>query len=153
VIANGNVVDAETALAYHRQTGAAGLMVGRGAIRNPWIFARIATAFSGKEPTSPTRRDLLDYIRELSEELAREHPDFDPILHIQRMKKTLIYICEGIDPDFEREIRRMRTPEEFEALSREHLDNPEALKPLPPADSRIFCGFAELLTAQAERPL
>jgi tRNA-dihydrouridine synthase C len=153
VIANGNVVDAETALAYHRQTGAAGLMVGRGAIRNPWIFARIAAAFSGKEPTSPTRRDLLDYIRELSEELAREHPDFDPILHIQRMKKTLIYICEGIDPDFEREIRRMRTPEEFEALSREHLDNPEALKPLPPADSRIFCGFAELLTAQAERPL
>lgn len=153
VIANGNVVDAETALAYHRQTGAAGLMVGRGAIRNPWIFARIAAAFSGKELTSPTRRDLLDYIRELSEELAREHPDFNPVLHIQRMKKTLIYICEGIDPYFEQAIRRMKTPAEFEALCQEHLDRPERLKPLPPGDSRIFCGFTELLTAQAERPL
>ena len=146
VIANGNVVDAETALAYHRQTGAAGLMIGRGAIRNPWIFARIAAAFSGNEPPEPTRRDLLAYIRELSVELAREHPDFDPLLHIQRMKKTLIYICEGIDPDFEREIRRMKTPAEFENLCREHLDSPEALKPLPPGDSRIFCGFTELLS-------
>lgn len=145
VIANGNVVDAETALAYHRKTGAAGLMVGRGAIRNPWIFARIAAAFSGTEAPEATRRDLLDYIRELSEELAREHPDFDPLLHIQRMKKTLIYICEGIDPVFEQAIRRMKTPAEFEALCREQLDSPEALSPLPPGDSRVFCGFTELL--------
>ena len=150
VIANGNVVDAETALAYHRKTGAAGLMVGRGAIRNPWIFAHIAAAFSGIEPPEPTRRDLWDYIRELSEELAREHPDFDPILHIQRMKKTLIYICEGIDPVFEREIRRMKTPAEFEALCREHLDRPDALNPLPPGESRIFCGFEDLLGGSAE---
>ena len=149
VIANGNVVDADTALAYHRQTAAAGLMVGRGAIRNPWIFALIAAAFAGKEAPSPTRRDLLDYIRELSEELAREHPDFDPLLHIQRMKKTLIYICEGIDANFEREIRRMKTPAEFEALCREHLDRPDSLTPLPPRDSRIFCGFGELLERDA----
>ena len=149
VIANGNVVDAKTALAYHHQTAAAGLMVGRGAIRNPWIFALIAAAFAGKEAPSPTRRDLLDYIRELSEELAREHPDFDPLLHIQRMKKTLIYICEGIDANFEREIRRMKTPAEFEALCREHLDRPDSLTPLPPRDSRIFCGFGELLERDA----
>ena len=145
VIANGNVVDAETALSYHRMTGAAGLMVGRGAIRNPWIFAQISAAFSGSETPVPTRRVLLDYIRELSEELAREAPNFDPLLHIQRMKKTLIYICEGIDPDFEREIRRMKTPQDFESLCRERLDSSERLKPLPPQDSRIFCGFKELL--------
>ena len=150
VIANGNVVDAKTALAYHRQTAAAGLMVGRGAIRNPWIFDRIAAAFSEKETPNPTHRDLLDYIRELSEELAREHPDFDPLLHIQRMKKTLIYICEGIDANFEREIRRMKTPAEFEALCRDYLDRPDALTSLPPSDSRIFCGFKDLLTKPSE---
>lgn len=150
VIANGNVVDAETALAYRRKTGAAGLMVGRGAIRNPWIFDHIAAAFSGGATAEPTRRDLLGYIRELSEELAREHPDFDPLLHIQRMKKTLIYICEGIDPAFERTIRRMKTPAEFEALCREYLDRPETLDPLPPFDSRVFCGFPDLLAKPAE---
>lgn len=38
VIANGNVIDVETGLAYFAKTAAAGLMIGRGAIRNPWIF-------------------------------------------------------------------------------------------------------------------
>jgi tRNA-dihydrouridine synthase C len=145
VIANGNVVDPETALSYFQKTSAAGLMVGRGAIRNPWIFGQIESAFSGSKIPQPTRRDLMGYIMELSEELAREHPAYDPLAHIQRMKKTLIYICEGIDPGFEQSIRRMKTPEEFEALCREHLDRPEVLPPLPPAESRIFCGFGDLL--------
>jgi len=39
----------------------------------------------------------------------------------------------------------MKTPAEFEALCREQLDSPEALSPLPPGDSRVFCGFTELL--------
>lgn len=153
VIANGNIVDTGTALAYHRKTGAAGLMVGRGAIRNPWIFARIAATYYGIETPEPTRRDLLAYIRELSEELAREAPNFVPLLHIQRMKKTLIYICEGIDPLFERAIRRMKTPAEFEDLCREYLDRADVLTPLPPGDSYVFCGFADLLSETGENRL
>lgn len=153
VIANGNIVDTGTALAYHRKTSAAGLMIGRGAIRNPWIFARITAAYSGIETPAATRRDLLDYIRELSEELAREAPNFVPLLHIQRMKKTLIYICEGIDPLFERAIRRMKTPAEFEDLCREHLDSADVLTPLPPCDSHVFCGFTDLLSETGENRL
>ena len=45
VIANGNVVDVATGLAYLEKTGAAGLMIGRGAIRNPWIFAQLDAVF------------------------------------------------------------------------------------------------------------
>jgi tRNA-dihydrouridine synthase len=149
VIANGNVVDPGTALSYFHKTSAAGLMVGRGAIRNPWLFAQMESAFSGGAMPQPTRRDLMGYILELSEELAREHPAYDPLAHVQRMKKTLIYICEGIGADFEQAIRRMKTPEEFEALCREHLDHSEILSPLPPAESRIFCGFRDLLRQDA----
>ena len=145
VVANGNVVDPETALSFHSQTAAAGLMVGRGAIRNPWIFAQIAAAFRGEAPNRPSFRDLLGYIMELSDELAREHPDFDALLHVQRMKKTLVYICEGIDPEFEHAIRRMKTQEEFSSLCHRHLDSPEPIDSLPPQESRIFCGFGDLL--------
>jgi tRNA-dihydrouridine synthase len=145
VIANGNIVDPATALAFHGKTGACGLMIGRGAIRNPWLFGQIAAAFLGEPAVSPSFRDLLDYIMELSEELAREHPDFDPLLHVQRMKKTLVYICDGIAPEFEHAIRRMRTPLEFEQLCREHLDRANLLPILPPGESRVFCGFGELL--------
>lgn len=147
VIANGNVVDASTALAFHKKTRAAGLMIGRGAIRNPWIFSQIKAALAGHTPAPKTRRDLLDYIHELSEELAAEHPAFDPLLHVQRMKKTLIYICEGLDADFENAIRRMKTPAEFTALCANHLENDSPLPLSPPAQSRIFCGFGELLSS------
>ncbi len=145
VIANGNVVDPATALAFHEKTGAAGLMVGRGAIRNPWLFGQIAAAFTGTSAPAPTLRDLLEYIMELSTELAREHPDFKPLLHVQRMKKTLVYICDGIDTEFEHAIRRMKTPAEFEALCRAHLDSSDPLPSMPPTESRVFCGFSELL--------
>ncbi len=145
VIANGNVVDSATALSFHEKTSAAGLMVGRGAIRNPWLFGQIQSAFHGKPIAIPTHRDLLEYIMELSEELAREHPDFNPLLHVQRMKKTLIYICDGIGTEFEDAIRRMKTPAEFDGLCHRHLDNEAPLTALPPEESRIFCGFSGLL--------
>ncbi len=145
VIANGNVVDAETALAYSSQSHAAGLMIGRGAIRNPWIFAQIRAAFLGESPPAPTHRDLLEYIMELSGELARETSTYAPLPHIQRMKKTLVYICDGIDPAFEHAIRRMKTPEEFHQLCHRHLDHDTPLQSLPPENSRIFCGFEDLL--------
>lgn len=147
VIANGNIVDTPTGLAFYEKTQAAGLMVGRGAIRNPWIFSEIREAFEGKPTSSRSRRDLLGYIQELSGELAAEHPAFDPMLHVQRMKKTLVYICEGLDPDFESAIRRMKTPGEFAALCSDHLDNGDLLPISPPEKSRIFCGFQELLNS------
>lgn len=145
VIANGNIVDPTTARNYHRRTQASGLMVGRGAIRNPWLFGQIESEFLGTQPFVPTFRDLLDYVNELSEELAREHPAFDPVLHVQRMKKTLIYICDGIDPEFEHAVRRMRTPTEFEQLFKTYLDNSQPLPTLPSQESRLFCGFGALL--------
>lgn len=145
VIANGNVVNVTTALNYHSQTKAAGLMVGRGAIRNPWLFSQICAAFENSSPFLPTHRDLLEYIVELSDELAREAPSFDPLGHVQRMKKTLIYICDGISPDLEHAIRRMKTPEEFLHILETHLGHTSPLPDLPAADSRLFCGFTDLL--------
>lgn len=41
VIANGDVVSRESAIAILRHTGCDGLMVGRGAQGNPWLFAEI----------------------------------------------------------------------------------------------------------------
>lgn len=144
VIANGNVVDVETGTTYQKLTGAAGLMVGRGAIRNPWIFSQLAAAAGSAEIPLPTHRDLLEYIFELSEEIARETPKFLPLAHVQRMKKTLSYISHGLEGDFEHDMRRMRTPEEFEDVCRRHLDHDQPLPAKPPVGSKLFCGFEEL---------
>lgn len=148
VIANGNAVDVETARNLLTQTGAAGVMIGRGAIRNPWIFAQLDAAMLGRVVFQPTHRDLLDYITELYDELAAETETFDPVKHVQRMKRPLAYISQGIgDGEFEHQIRRARTPEEFHGICRAHLDHDAPLDTLPPEDSRVFCGFGALRDA------
>lgn len=162
VIANGNVVDVDTGLAYLRQTGAAGLMVGRGAIRNPWIFAQLHEALAEERPPStprggrrspePTLRDLLAYIEEFHEESARLRPDYHPQRHIQAMKKTLAYISHGLEGPFEHEIRRAAGPAEFFAICRRHLERDDPLPTRPPGDSKLFCGFENLLTGVVQGP-
>src|SRR3954467_292306 len=49
VLANGNVYSAVKASEVLRTTGAAGLMIGRGAIRNPWLFHQIRQHLRGEQ--------------------------------------------------------------------------------------------------------
>ena len=146
VVANGNVVDVETGLAYLEQTHASGLMMGRGAIRNPWIFHQLTQALEGEAVFSPTLRDLLAYIEELYQEIARERVGFKELAHVQAMKKTLAYISHGLEGPFEHDIRRVNTPDEFFSVCRVHLDRDGLLPARPPANSKLFCGFDGLLT-------
>ncbi|MEI8038180.1 MAG: tRNA-dihydrouridine synthase family protein [Verrucomicrobiota bacterium] len=144
VIANGNAVDPATGLALLHQSRAAGLMIGRGAIRNPWIFAQLRALGEGRPPIIPTRRDLLLYVLELYDELARESRRLVPGAHVQRMKKTLAYISHGLEGGFEHEMRRAATPEDFARICRSHLDADTPLPAQPPAGSKLFCGFEAL---------
>ncbi len=144
VIANGNVVDVETGLAYLEKTGAAGLMAGRGAIRNPWIFSQLKTAFAGETPAAPGYRDLWAYVQELYAEIAAETAKFNALAHVQRMKKTLAYITHGLEGEFEYEMRRAKTPGDFHDICRRHLDRDDPLPNKPPAGSKLFCGFEAL---------
>lgn len=145
VIANGNVVDVETGLAYLRQTQAAGLMLGRGAIRYPWLFEDLKAHWEGRPSKVRTGRDMLAYIHALYEMTAAFQPHFKPELHVQKMKRYMVFITTGIaDGQFEYRIRRLRTEDEFFAVCREYLDNDAPLPHRPPEDSSVFCGFAEL---------
>ena len=145
VMANGNVVDVSTGLGMLEKTGAAGLMIGRGAIRNPWIFDQLRAAFDGRPVPRPRRRDLLDYVFELSEESARAARRHNPLKQVQKMKRVMVFIAQGIEDEFEFRLRRVDQPEEFERLCREFLDRDDPLPELPPERSKLFCGFGELV--------
>jgi tRNA-dihydrouridine synthase B len=73
VIGNGDVRTADDAARLLAATGCDGVMIGRGATRNPWIFRQAAARLSGgalAEPTLAERRDLvLDHFRTV---IARE---------------------------------------------------------------------------------
>ena len=54
VIANGDITDAASAVAMLKETGADAVMIGRGALGNPFIFEEITAALEGKSYTPPT---------------------------------------------------------------------------------------------------
>ena len=54
VIANGDVHDAKSALDTLRETGCDGVMIGRGALGNPFLFEEIVCALEGRSYTPPT---------------------------------------------------------------------------------------------------
>ena len=57
VFANGDITTADEALSMLEETGAAGVMIGRGAMNNPWIFSQIAQRASGRPVPRPSARD------------------------------------------------------------------------------------------------
>mgnify|MGYP001237505732 CR=1 FL=1 len=149
VFANGNVISVNTGKALHAQTNAAGLMIGRGAIRNPWLFSQLRAAWNGDAFSPPTLGKVYQYIQALYEETKRTRR-FSETKHVQKMKKYLVFIAQGIDPDgsFEYAIRRVTTPEEFWQQCERHLQaRSDLIMADPPQQSTIFCGFEALLTS------
>jgi len=72
VIANGDIVDPESALRCRKWTGADGLMIGRATFGNPWVFSQVSAALAGREiPERPQLAKRVDVaVRQF--ELARE---------------------------------------------------------------------------------
>ena len=129
VLANGNVYGPSQALTVLADTGARGLMIGRGVIRNPWLFEQIREVRRGEPPTLPTGRALLKYIHELWE--AQSSADAPEHLQVQRMKKFMNFIGEGIHQNFLLEIRRVHTRRYFFAVCTAYLDHAEPMTLTP----------------------
>jgi len=132
VIANGNVSSVEGAARVLKMTGARGLMIGRGAIRNPWIFRQIRDFLEGRPVAYPTGRDVLAYVDALYEAGCSSGAPEQAQVH--KMKKYMNFLGEGIGPEFLHAIRRVSTRADFLATCREALDheNPLALIPADP---------------------
>ncbi len=64
VLGNGDIWSAEDALAMVAMTGCDGVVVGRGCLGRPWLFADLAAAFAGSdERITPTLREVTDTLR------------------------------------------------------------------------------------------
>lgn len=63
VIVNGDIINIETARAAIAQSGAAGVMIGRGAQGQPWIVGQIGAALAGRAgPTTPAGSELANLV-------------------------------------------------------------------------------------------
>jgi tRNA-dihydrouridine synthase B len=121
VLANGNVTSASRAGAILAETRAAGVMIGRHAIRNPWIFRQCREQFRGQPVTRITLADARDYVERLYR--ATQRPEVPERYHVNKMKKYLNFVGQSVDPAgaFLHDMRRAQTEAELFALCDRHL--------------------------------
>ncbi len=71
VLGNGDIWEAADALRMVRETGAAGVVVGRGCLGRPWLFRDLAAAFAGDQvATLPTLGEVAAMMRRHAELLS-----------------------------------------------------------------------------------
>ena len=101
VLANGDIGTPAQAAAYLQATGAAGLLIGRGAVRNPYLFRQL------RGGPAPTLEEMRQYYSILVEETGRIllHKRTEKG-HCNRMKKYLAFCYPDFSPEAEYCLRR-----------------------------------------------
>lgn len=121
VLANGNVTSPEAAIRILETTGARGVMIGRHAIRNPWIFRQCRERFAGLNVSTVTLAEVRAYIDRLYR--ATADPDVPERAHVNKMKKYLNFVGQSVDAAgaFLHDMRRTQTEAELFAVCDRHL--------------------------------
>ena len=116
IIGNGDVTSGEIALERFETTGVDAVMVGRGAIGQPWVFEEMRAVLDGKEvPQHPTEWYVEVLKRMLHESIAKCQNELKGILHFRR-HLAITPLFKGI-PDFKsHRVAMLRTNTEAELL-------------------------------------
>ena len=113
VIANGDVRTASQGIEILERTGAAGLMLGRGAIANPLLFSQIREAITTPANRSQKAAMLRFYLKEL---LTRYEGLFCGESQILGKVKSVFPTMD--DPDFTKQIKTLKKAVKVEQFKR-----------------------------------
>ena len=95
VIGNGDVRTPADALRMLRETGCDGIMVGRGALGNPWLFRQIKQALADKEITDIENGERYTMAMQ---HIARQRQRYGERLATKEMRKHVAWYLKGL-PD------------------------------------------------------
>jgi len=115
VIANGDVNTPEDALEILRVTGADGVMIGRGAEGNPWLFAAVRAALDGRPFQKETLAERIELARQQAEWMVQYKGERMGVIE---MRKHLNHYIGGLHgaAAIRREVNRMLTPDQLRRL-------------------------------------
>jgi nifR3 family TIM-barrel protein len=129
VLGNGDIFDADDALAMMAATGCDGVVIGRGCLGRPWLFAELSAAFAGTMPaTPPTLGEVATIMRRHGQLLAAH---FGEDKGMRDMRKHIAWYLHGFPAgaDLRRSLALVKTLAELESL----LDQLDPHVPFPPA--------------------
>ena len=93
VIGNGDIVDEESAYKMFEQTGVDGIMIGRGACGNPWIFRKIKYYLeTGEKLEQPSNQEKLDIIKQHIELAVEEKGE----IAIKELRKHIAWYTKNL---------------------------------------------------------
>ena len=110
IIGNGDIRDAERAQTLLKETGMDAVMIGRGALRNPWIFKQCTGELG--ETLNPTRRALLHRFHELL------RPHYDTRRTLLYLRKLAVWLAFGYPGAAAFRGTMFQTPTTHEVLER-----------------------------------
>ena len=113
VIANGDIRNSVDGVRVLGETGAAGLMLGRGAIADPRLFLRLRGVMNTEPDQEEMRKELGRYLREMLIRYGRLFCGDTQVL--KKVKEIIAYLD---DPELSKplkELRRAKTVRAFEA--------------------------------------
>ena len=121
VIGNGDVVSGESAIAMMNQTGCDGVMIGRGAQGNPWIFSELVEyEKTGKIPERPSMEEIKKMILRHAQLQLQYKGEY---LGIREMRKHVSWYTSGL-PNSARlraEINAVESYEQLESLLNDRI--------------------------------
>jgi nifR3 family TIM-barrel protein len=116
VLGNGDIWEAQDAIAMVEQTGAAGVVVGRGCLGRPWLFRDLAAAFSGEEvATLPDLGEVMAMMRRHAE-LLTQHMGEER--GCKEFRKHVSWYLKGFSAggELRRSLGLVRTLEDLDAM-------------------------------------
>ncbi len=136
VLGNGDIWEAYDALRMLRGSGCAGVIVGRGCLGRPWLFAELAAVFDGREPDPPPC--LGRVIEVLLEHARRVVEFFGPRMGVPQMRKWCTWYTVGFrgSAQARAELVRAQSLEEIEAI----LARLDPAEPFPASALRAHRG-------------
>ncbi len=116
VIGNGDVKSAQDVAEMMRHTGCAGVMIGRAALSNPWIF-RDAHAYltTGELPLPPTLEERLSLVRRHFAEQVRIRGEQRAAI-VFRQRITWYQALLGASAQWRERFRHLASAAQFDAL-------------------------------------
>lgn len=93
VSGSGDVVSVAGAFQKWRETGCDGILIGRGAMQNPWLFRQVADVLAGREPYQITLQDRQDVLLQYFTMLREDMPD---IVALGKMKQLAGQFTKGM---------------------------------------------------------
>ena len=116
VLGNGDIYDASDALTMMASTGCDGVVIGRGCLGRPWLFAELSAAFTGgPPPPAPTLGEVADIVRRHGRLLAAH---FGEDKGMRDIRKHIAWYLHGFPAGstLRRELAMVATLRELDAL-------------------------------------